>query len=829
MVDNAHLPLHQEGLRIAFYDIESDDRKPFVKDIKGDIVPKYPITSMAVKEYKRGFETPVWYVRNEGLDGPEFDEYRALRKEYLELKNQELNTKEVYAKLQIWDVEKGPVDNALWEGEYIMLQKYLEYIKDFDVVSAWNGLKFDDPYTRERTKYHMKYHPINDYESLMLVGFDYQASYMLNHYTPIKSFALNNVAQEELISELGKEGSKLTHPDEIKKLDWRERTKCEKYFELFLLFPEVHKEYNIQDVNLLEMLEDKLGFFKLHFVQCKKAHCMLIDSLYDSRICDYMILNESKNRKIIKLSKPNESEVNDRENKSAPGGYTFCEKPGIHWSVLCYDFQSHYLNIMRTFNISAETYIRSVMPDLTKVFTPIEQEYVMFCMNEAPKFLDKQNKFQKRKYDIHIEEKRVQLNVNTMEVLMWKFINNYDQKIEHSEMECYTPADINRDVRGWNVHGHYIFTKEFRGITPTILDDLLEDRNKVKYSLKSIKDSFEYDEKNYYQLGLKKLGNVFYGYSLYRASRDYRFEIGAAITTSARFLTKIAIIELKANDMLLLFGDTDSTYSTGDKTSEFLKQVYQELFDRKLPVFNTMNFNGKLHTIVFEYEKTYPGIIPIKKKRYYYFLDGKIDGKGGVQTRSDVLKLAKDLQKELLEDIFNKRFVKEHWKEKLFSLKTKISNFELEEEHIVRISGLAKPINQYGKPMFDGATGLQKTSKDGKPRCAPIPANVQIAIRLLEEGENVNVGDKIRFIVASTKPKIQPITLKEYRANKRYDVNYYYEKVIKAILEILIVVYPEDVYTYFADCWLYSPKQIKRLQEEISEDEDEDSSEDGDE
>jgi DNA polymerase elongation subunit (family B) len=214
-------------------------------------------------------------------------------------------------------------------------------------------------------------------------------------------------------------------------------------------------------------------------------------------------------------------------------------------------------------------------------------------------------------------------------------------------------------------------------------------------------------------------------------------------------------------------------------------------------------------------------MISVKKKRYYYVEKGKIKGKGGVQTRSDVLQLAKDLQKELLEDIFFKKFDKERWKNKLLVLKEKINNFELEEKHIIKISGLGKAIGEYGKAMIDGETGLQKLTKDGKPRFAPIPANVQIAKRLIEEGDNIDVGDKIKYVVVSTKPKIQPITVKEYRANKRYDVNYYYTAVIKAILEILMVTHKEDVYTYFKECWLFTPRQLISLQKKLEDDDDE--------
>ena len=829
LIENQDFDLNQEGLRVGFYDIETDDRQPFVKDMKGDIVPLTAITSLAVKEFKRDGEGDVWYIRNEGIDGEEFSVYREMRKRFLTLKKKHFENdaeREEFASIREYlKSEDERVTNALFEGEEILLEKYFEYIKEFDVVSAWNGVKFDDAYVRFRANKHKM-----SYDSVNLVGFDYMESYKKNHLGAIKSYKLNDVAYEELKSEIDKEDSLLSHPEEIQKVDWRNTTDAIKYFDLFLLYPEVHKEYNIQDVQLLDMMEKKLGFFKLHHTQCRKAHCLMIDTLYNSRICDIMVLNESRKRGIIKISKPTEQEVKNREKKIPPGGFTFCFKPGLHWGVMCFDFASHYVNVIRTFNISSENYKRSVFPDLSKVFSTEEMIYINYCVEVSEKYVDKTNKFDKKKYEKDIGAKREELKVDDMDSLMWKFIRNYDNNIEHSEDEIFTPADINYDTRGWNVHPHFVFDNSERAIYPTILDDTNEERNRVKYSMQDYeKYSFEWWEHHYFEKGLKLIGNSLYGFTGFRGSRDYMIELPTAITSSARYLTKICMVEAWDNGMDITHGDTDSAYMVREdskteeeinKTKEFMDKKFKDRLDVHIP-----NFNVKDHSVNFEYEDTYEGMIPVKKKRYYYMYEGKIDGKGGIQTRSDVLQIAKDLQKELLEDIFKKNFDKEVWKDKLLTLKEKINKFELEEEHLIRITGLGKPIEEYGKPMIDGKTGLQKMTAKGEPRFSPIPAGVQIAKRLIEEGDNIDVGDKIGFVVASTKPKIQPITVREFRENKRYDVNYYYEKVIKGILEIMTIVYPDEVYTYFRDCWLFSDRQIQNLIEKQKEDEDDENDE----
>ncbi len=810
LIDNPNFKLNQNGLKIAFYDIETDDREGFVYDKSGEILPDSAITSIAIQEFKDNGETEIKYIRNKGVDGSEFDEYRKLRTELCRLKKEDLPTLELVNSMK--DIEKK-VSDALWKGEIELLKEYFEYIKDFDVVSAYNGNGFDDAWVRFRTDAHVKAKDFQKYyDDYNLVGFDYMICYKANHWTPVKSYKLDRIAYEELKSELEKENSVLKDIKEITKVDWKSFTDADKYFDLFLLYPDVHRDYNEQDVKLLNMLEKKLKFFKLHFMKSEKSHLLLVDTLYGSKSCDMMILKSARVKNIIKNSKPTQAEV-DALVDNPPGGFTFCYIPGLHWSVKCYDFASHYLNVMRTFNISRETYKRNVPPDLTKVFNENEIKYIHYCHDNAGKFTTK------KKYFDDIEIKRKELEVDDMERLMWKFIENYDNKIDLEENECCTPADINLDTIGWRVHNHFIFDTKERGIVPEILDDLIIERNSIKYNLKNLdKDSFEYEVQNTKQLALKLSGNEFYGNSLFKSSREYMYEIGTAITTSARYLTKICMIETRDNGMLITNGDTDSVYCVGDKSKEFLDNKFKELLNEKLKVFKTMkNREGKIHTIDFEYEDTYDAMIVVKKKRYYYLINGEIGGKGGYSKRSDVLLITKTLQKELMNDLFNKTFDVSFWKDKLLKFKDKVYNYELEEKDITKVSAISKQISEYGKPMIDKKTGIQKITKDGKLRFSNIPANVKIAKQMIEEGYNVVKGDKISYIVLESKPKIKPITIKEFKKLKKYDCDYYHKTAIKGVLEILMVINKELIVNELKDCFGYTERQLDNLKKKMDE------------
>jgi CO dehydrogenase/acetyl-CoA synthase alpha subunit len=63
--------------------------------------------------------------------------------------------------------------------------------------------------------------------------------------------------------------------------------------------------------------------------------------------------------------------------------------------------------------------------------------------------------------------------------------------------------------------------------------------------------------------------------------------------------------------------------------------------------------------------------------------------------------------------------------------------------------------------------------------------------------------------------------LQEFRENKRYDVDYYWDRIITPIIEIISVVCPQSFHK-FKDCFNYSEKQFAKKIEELDKEQDND-------
>ena len=289
-----------------------------------------------------------------------------------------------------------------------------------------------------------------------------------------------------------------------------------------------------------------------------------------------------------------------------------------------------------------------------------------------------------------------------------------------------------------------------------------------------------------------------------------------------------------ANDIFV--HNTDSEYFKSEKSPEEWNKLFYDFFNKWIVDFNPCNkyplknpYTGEVsehdHAKLLEHEKTFDACIVVKKKRYYFKVDGKYETKGGAYLKTDTSDIAKEWQKKLTKDILDGTFDIKEWKQKLLELRKKVENFELEENEIIKRAAVSRELNDYGQPVIDGNSGEQKVRKsDGAPMFAPIPAHIQVAKRLQEQGVEIEVDDKIEFIVESLAGgKIVPVSLEEFRKNKMYSVEHYFERIISPILEILHVTHPTEVYSYLGECWGYNEKKLKRLVEKYTE-EDEDES-----
>ena len=250
-----------------------------------------------------------------------------------------------------------------WD-EAALLKSFLEVwrgsLYNPDVVTGWNIEFFDIPYLVNRIMrvlgedYAKQLSPwgnLRPYEleirgqkqtSYDLIGIsvlDYMALYKKFTYTNQESYKLDHICHVELGE---------------KKVDYRD----EGYTSLHDLYERNHQrfiEYNIRDVELIDMLEDKMKLIELVFALAYDAKVNYNDTLASVRQWDIMIHNYLMDRNIVIPQAP-------RNVTSDPlvGGYVKEVQVGMHPWVVSFDLNSLYPHLIQQYNISAETFVEKL-------------------------------------------------------------------------------------------------------------------------------------------------------------------------------------------------------------------------------------------------------------------------------------------------------------------------------------------------------------------------------------------------------------------------------------------------------------------------------------
>lgn len=232
---------------------------------------------------------------------------------------------------------------------------------DPDYVSGWNTPGFDIPYlaqriinilgedhakslspwgellTKEITSFGKN---ITTYIPLGIAVLDYLDLYKKFTYNQRDSYSLNNISHIEL--------------DE-KKLDYSEYTSLhelyENNYEKFL-------DYNLQDIELIFRLDDKMKLFDLAFEMAYDAKVNYGDVFTTVHYWDVLVYNYLYDKNIVV---PKYSKKLSREFEGA-----FVKEPVprmYNWPVT-FDLSALYPSIIRQYNIGPETFVKKI-PGIT--------------------------------------------------------------------------------------------------------------------------------------------------------------------------------------------------------------------------------------------------------------------------------------------------------------------------------------------------------------------------------------------------------------------------------------------------------------------------------
>ena len=329
----------------------------------------------------------IWTIDIEVACENGFPDVQASAEEMLCITMKNFNTKETIT----WGTREFVPPDGI---EYRVFWTEQEMLQDFhswwnqntpDIITGWNNNLYDIPYICRRIervlgeKWKKSLSPWNRvidreikmmgrtniaYEITGVAILDYLDLYKKFTYTNQESYRLDHIAMVELGD---------------KKLDHSE---FENFKDFYTSDWQRFVEYNIHDVNLVDMLEDKMKLIELAVTMAYDAKVNLEDVYSQVRMWDTLIYNDLKGRNIVVPPR-----LTTKKDDKYAGAYVKEPIPGSYDWVVSFDLNSLYPHLIMQYNISPETLLDEIHPTVT-VDKILNQEIVFegdgcVCANGA--------------------------------------------------------------------------------------------------------------------------------------------------------------------------------------------------------------------------------------------------------------------------------------------------------------------------------------------------------------------------------------------------------------------------------------------------------------
>ena len=269
-------------------------------------------------------------------------------------------------RIKVWGLHEYHNERA--DVQYIKCATERELLAQFvswwesdhpDIITGWNTEFFDLPYLVNRINQIMGEESVKRlspwgvvnarsvnsgygktdtiYDILGVENLDYLQLYRKFTYTNQESYRLDHIA----FVELGQR--KDENPHETFR-DW-----YTKDYQSFL-------DYNIQDVELVDSLDDKMKLIDLILTMTYEAKVNMSDSFTSVKYWDVLIYNHLQKKKIVIPQKTSHKSKGEKY----VGAYVKDPQVGQHKWVLSFDLNSLYPHLIMQYNISPETLLSQV-------------------------------------------------------------------------------------------------------------------------------------------------------------------------------------------------------------------------------------------------------------------------------------------------------------------------------------------------------------------------------------------------------------------------------------------------------------------------------------
>ena len=560
-------------------------------------------------------------------------------------------------KKKVKPVSEGNFILEVVQSEIELINLFLRYYLEIQptILTGWNIEFFDIPYLYNRiTKvcgqsYANVLSPINQVEYLKfrnrykIMGvaiLDYMALYKNFTYSEEPSYALDFICRKELgRGKIEYEGT----------LDRLYETDIDKFI-----------KYNINDVELVVDLDNKLKFLDQARGICHKGHVPYEDIFFTTRYLDGACLTYMKRLGIVAPDRKrhNKEESEEESSNDFAGAFVKDPIPGLYHWIFDEDMASLYPSIIRSLNISPETKIGRF-----ENWKDIQDIFLTGNGNGNAKF----------KY----------ANSTKSEIVLVENLRNWLN--EHN----YSISAIG-----------VVYDKTNQGLVPSILETWMSEREEYKALAKKHGKEGNIELARFFdarQLTMKIVNNSLYGALGAVGFRFHDLDNAESITLSGQSVIKHSM--LKGNEWFtkqtgedkeyVIYVDTDSNYfsakpiidmmekrlgkelSKQEKTDITFKtsQVVEKYINDSFDSYAAHVHNSNEHFFSIKQEYVSESGLWIAKKRYAQKIisekgvsisqltsgkkDWKLDVKGMDVVRSNFPKAFREFMSGILIDILN--------------------------------------------------------------------------------------------------------------------------------------------------------------------------------
>lgn len=675
-----------------------------------------------------------------------------------------------------------PIKNVSYihcDSEHELLTMFMDYIrqKPPDIISGWNSQFFDIPYIIMRTARvlgddaHKAISPVNNVYCRTMRGkfgneqtrwyisgissLDYLDVYQKFSVGVKESYKLDSIAEAELGSNKVDYGS--SNLSELADNDWQ-----------------TFVEYNVQDVNLLVELDDKLRYLELLRMLAYTGLTTLEGAMGTLGVVTGASVIAARKQGVIMptfIKDPGDGSKN-------PGAYVGEPQQGFQESILSFDANSLYPNVMISMNLSPETKVGTIT---------------------------------------HQDSKSVHIRL-------------VDGKVYNLSVEQFKQFIRKKNIAV--TKANILFSQNKKGIIPEIVDDLYSvrveyrtamDNAKRRISKMSKKDpdyakvKRDVEQLHIKQYTIKILINSIYGYFGNKMAPFGDDDIASSITLTGQAVikqsNKILTDYIKTNSTIesskspIIYNDTDSSYVSIDqlmksknipfsidgKVTKDAYEIAEKLEDhlnKEILIWGAKELNSKDCRFVFKRECMGDAGLFLQKKRYVlHVLDdegiqcNKYKYTGVEVVRSTMPKTIKPYVKKVIETMLE---TKSFSKTNEVFMDTYHAFKDLSIEDIAFVVGV-KDYSKYANRCrgYEVAKGTPMHVKAAYFYNYLITKN-----NLTSQHELIKNGDKIRYyyVAMPNKLGIKCLAYKQYvpemlKQDFQPDVEMMFEKIVYSVID----------------------------------------------